>query len=69
MIFYLCGKVAAELELLERHGHGVGSKEEDEGHEGQIRNILTGAAHQSAPVLDALLLTQLTPVQICQVKL
>lgn len=66
---YLCGEVAAELELLERNSHGVGAKEEDEGHEGQVGNILTGVPHQHTAVLHTLFLTQLTPVQVCQVKL
>lgn len=66
---YLCREVAAELELLKRNSHGIGAKEEDEGHEGQVRNILTGVPHQRAAILHTLFLTQLTPVQVCQVKL
>lgn len=42
---YLGREVAAGLELLEGDGHGVGPEEQDEGHEGQVRDILTGAAH------------------------
>lgn len=66
---YLRREVAAELEFLERNSHGVGAKEEDEGHEGQVRNILTGAPHQRTTILHTLFFTQLTPVHICQVKL
>lgn len=66
---YLCREVAAELELLERNSHGVGTKEEDEGHEGQVGNILTGCPHKRTTILHTLFLTQLTPVQVCQVKL
>lgn len=66
---YLCREVAAELKLLERNSHGVGAKEEDEGHEGQVGNILTGVPHQHTTILHTLFLTQLTPVQVCQVKL
>lgn len=68
-VSYLCWKVVAGLELLQRHGHRVGPKKQDEGHERQVRNILTGAPHQGAAVLDTLFLTQLIPVQVCQVKL
>lgn len=69
LLSYLCREVAAELELLQRDCHGVGAKEEDEGHEGQVGNILTGIPHQHPTILHTLLLTQLTPVQVCQVKL
>lgn len=66
---YLRREVAAELELLERNGHGVGAKEEDEGHEGQVGDILTGGPHQGAAIFLTVFLTQLTPVQVRQVKL
>lgn len=66
---YLCWEVSAELELLERNSHGVGTKEEDEGHEGQVGDILTGGPHQCPTILQTLFLTQLTPVEVCQVKL
>lgn len=69
LLSYLCREVAAELELLEGNSHGVGAEEEDEGHEGQVWNILTGGPQQRTAVLGALFLTQLTPVQVCQVKL
>ncbi len=69
LLSYLCWEIAAELELLERNSHGVGAEEENEGHEGQVRNILTGAPHQRSSILHTLFLTQLTPVEICQVKL
>lgn len=42
---YLGGEVAAEFELLQGERHGVGPKEEDEGHEGQIGHELTGFPH------------------------
>lgn len=66
---YLRREVATELEFLERNSRGVGAKEEDEGHEGQVRNILTGVPYQHTTILHTLFLTQLTPVQVCQVKL
>lgn len=69
LLSYLCREVTAELELLECYSHGVGTKEEDEGHEGQVGNILTGGPHQRTTILHTLFLTQLTPVQVCQVKL
>lgn len=67
MFSYLCWEVAAELELLEGDSHGVGTKEEDEGHEGQVGNILTGVPHQQTAVLYTIFLIHLTPV--CQVEL
>lgn len=66
---HLGGEVTAKLELLERHGHGVGAEEEDEGHEGQVRDVLAGLSHQRAAVLQTLLLAQLTPVQSCHIQL
>lgn len=69
LLSYLCREVATELELLQRNSHGVGTKEENEGHEGQVGNILTGGPHQCTTILHTLFFTQLTPVQVCQVKL
>lgn len=66
---HLGGEVATELELLEGDGHGVGPEEQDEGHEGQVRDVLTGVSQQGAAILHTLLLTQLTPVQTCYVIL
>lgn len=66
---HLGGEVATELELLEGDGHGVGPEEQDEGHEGQVRDVLTGVAHQRASILHTLLLTELAPVQVCDVQL
>ena len=69
MVSYRCGEVAAELELLERDGHGVRAEEEDEGHQSQIRDVFTGVPHQHTSVLHTLLLTQLTPVHVRHVEL
>lgn len=69
MFGHLSGEVAAELELLQRHRHGVGAEEEDEGHEGQVGDVLAGLAHQRASILQTLLLAQLTPVQSCHIQL
>lgn len=66
---HLGREIAAELELLERHCHGVGAEEEDEGHEGQVWDVLAGLPHQRATVLQTLLLAQLTPVQSCYIQL
>ena len=66
---HLGGEVAAELELLEGDGHGVGAEEEDEGHEGQVRHKLAGLSQQGASVLQTLLLAQLAPVQSCHIQL
>lgn len=66
---YLGGEVAAELELLQRDRHGVGAKEKDEGHEGQVGDEFAGLSHQRASILHALLLAQLTPVQSCDIQL
>ena len=68
-IRHLGGEVAAELELLEGDGHGVRAEEEDEGHEGQIGDVLAGLSHQRASVLQTLLLAQLAPVQSCHIQL
>lgn len=43
---HLGREVAAEFKLLERHRHGVGAKEEDKGHEGQVRDVLAGLSYQ-----------------------
>lgn len=69
MFGHLGGEVAAELELLQRHRHGVGAEKEDEGHEGQVGDVLAGLAHQRASILQTLLLAQLTPVQSCHIQL
>lgn len=50
------GKEAAGLELLQRHAAGVGPEEEDEGHEGDVRHVAAGLAHQLASVQQALVL-------------
>lgn len=48
------GEERAGLELLQRHGAGVGAKEQDEGHEGDVGHKVAGLPHQLALVLDAL---------------
>lgn len=59
---YSGGKVATGLEFLQGHGAGVSAKEEDEGHEGDVRDIVTVVAHKLTPVLQAVLGCQSCPV-------
>lgn len=47
------GEEGAGLELLQTHGAGVGAKEQDEGHEGDVRDELAGLPHQLSFVLQA----------------
>lgn len=63
-----CGRLAhsrgeerAGLELLQTHGAGVGAKEQDEGHEGDVWDKLAGLPHQLAFVLQALRLGEGRP--------
>lgn len=55
------GKEAAGLELLQRHGAGVRPEEEDEGHQGDVRHVAAGLAHQLASVQQAVVLAQGLP--------
>ena len=48
----------AELELFEKHGACVGTKEQDEGHEGDVGDKVAGLAHQFPSILHTLLLGQ-----------
>lgn len=48
------GEEGAGLELLQTHGAGVGAKEQDEGHEGDVRDKLAGLPHQLSFILEAL---------------
>lgn len=56
---YLCGKVIAELEVLEEGGHDDGGKEEDDTPEEDIRNVgsmrAAGAAHELPSLFNAIL--------------
>ncbi len=62
VIMYLCGKVIAELELLEEGGHEDGGKEENDTPEEDIRNVgsirATGAAHKLPSVFNTVLQQQ-----------
>lgn len=55
------GKEAAGLELLQRHGAGVSPEEEDEGHQGDVRHVAAGLAHQLTSVPQAVVLAQGLP--------
>lgn len=55
------GKEAARLELLQRHGAGVRPKEQDKGHQGDVRHEATGLTSQLTAVLQAILLGQGRP--------
>lgn len=52
---HCCGEEAARLELLQSHGAGVSSKEQDEGHQGDVRHIATGLSDQLPSILETLL--------------
>lgn len=56
MIMYLCGKVIAELELLEEGGHDDGGEEEDDTPEEDVGNVgsmrAAGAAHKLPTFFD-----------------
>lgn len=56
-----CGEERAGLELLQTHGAGVGAKEQDEGHEGDVWDELAGLPHQLAFVPQALRLGEGRP--------
>lgn len=55
------GKETARLELLQRHGAGVRPKEQDKGHQGDVRYEAAGLTSQLAAVLQAILLGQGRP--------
>lgn len=65
---YLGREIAAELELFEGQGHGVCPEEKDEGHECQVWDELAGIPKQAPTIVQALLLAQQGPVQLCEVK-
>lgn len=57
--YYLCGKVIAELELLEEGGQKDGWKEENDAPEEDIRYVgafrAAGAAHKLSALLNTVL--------------
>lgn len=55
------GEEPTRLELLQSHGAGVSSKEQDEGHQGDVRHITTGLPHQNPSVLQTLVPGQSGP--------
>lgn len=61
---YCRGEESAGLELLQRHGAGVGPKEQDEGHEGDVRHKAAGISNQSPVNHLTLLLGQRCPAGI-----
>ena len=58
------GEVGACFELLQTHGAGVGTKEEDERHEGDVWDKVAGLAYQLSFVLQALCLGEGRPCGI-----
>ena len=48
------GEEGTGFELLQGHGAGVRAEEEDEGHEGDVRDEFAGPPHQLPSVLQAL---------------
>lgn len=55
------GEEAAGLELLQSHGAGVSPKEQDAGHQGDVRHVVAGLSDQLPTVLQTLLLVQGRP--------
>lgn len=60
---YLCGKVIAELELLEEGGHEDGGKEKNDTPEEDIRDVgsmrTAGAAHKLPSLFNTVLQQQI----------
>lgn len=54
-ITHCSGEEAARLECLQCHGTGVSPKEQDEGHQGDVRHIATGLSDQLPTELKTLL--------------
>ncbi len=61
MVTHSGGEERAGLKLLQTHGAGVSAKEQDEGHEGDVRDKLAGFPHQLSFVLQALCLCEGRP--------
>lgn len=55
IITHCGGEEAARLELLQSHGTGVSSEEQDEGHQGDVRHVATGLADQLPAIVETLL--------------
>lgn len=55
------GEEAARLEMLQCHGAGVRPKEQDKGHQGDVRHEAAGLTGQLTAVLQAILLGQGRP--------
>ncbi len=49
------GEEPARLELLQSHGAGVSPKEQDEGHQGDVRHVATGLSFQLPSIPQTLL--------------
>ncbi len=60
-ITYCGGEEAARLELLQSHGAGVSPKKQDEGHQGDVRHVVTGLSNQLPSVIQTLLPRQGCP--------
>lgn len=54
-------EITAGFEFLQSHGAGVGAKEEDKRHEGDVRDVVAAVAHKVASIFPALLLCQRWP--------
>lgn len=50
-VAYRSGEKGTELELFQTHRAGVGAKKQDEGHKGDVRDIVTGLSHQLSTIL------------------
>lgn len=65
---HCCGEESTCLELLQSHGAGVGPKEQDEGHQGNVRHIITGLSDQQPSELLTLMLGQGRPGGILRLE-
>lgn len=63
-VAYRGGEKWTELELFQTHRAGVGAQKQDEGHEGDVRHIVTGLSHQLSAILQTFLLCQRGPGSI-----
>lgn len=65
---YCRGEESAGLELLQSHGAGVGPKEQDEGHEGDVRHVVASVSNQKPSANLALLLSQQRPAGVLRLQ-
>lgn len=64
IVAYRGGEKGTELELFQTHRAGISAKKQNEGHEGDVGNILAGFSHQLATILQTFFLCQRGPGSI-----